>query len=382
MKITGIICEYNPLHRGHAKQIAQILSLQGSDSGIVCLMSGNYVQRGQPAILDKHHRAAAALACGADLVLELPVTGSLSSAEGFAAKGVSILSPFCDALCFGAETPDPKLLMQTASALLSPAFSAALRKELNCGKSFPAARQDALSALGLLDFAPTLPNDILAVEYCKAILSQNSNMQPLIIHRAGSYHDTAADPQNPSATFLRQQLLSGADWESYVPEAAAPLFRNAPLHDITAGERAILARLRTMTDSEFEALPYGSEGLWRKLMHNSRSCATLEEILTATKSKRYTRTRLDRMVMCAFLGITADMLDAPAPYVRILALNSKGREILKTAREFGAFPHIGQPMPDPYWTLEQRCDDLYGLFSIGSPEPAGASQERRITLQT
>lgn len=381
MKITGIICEYNPLHRGHAKQLSQISSLQGAESGIVCLMSGNYVQRGQPAMIDKHHRAAAALACGADLVLELPVTYSLSSAEGFAAKGVSILSPFCDALCFGAETPDPQQLMQTAAILLSPEFSNALRKELDYGKSFPAARQDALAAMGFLDFAPTLPNDILAVEYCKAILSQGSAMQPLIIQRAGSYHDTTPDLQNPSATFLRQQLLNGADWEPYVPETAIPLFQHAPLHTIAAGERAVLTRLRTMTDSEFEALPHGSEGLWRKLMHNSRSCGTLEEILTATKSKRYTRTRLDRMVMCAFLGITAQILDAPAPYVRVLALNSKGREILKIAREFGAFPHIGQPMPHPYWNLEQRCDDMYGLFALDAPESAGVTRERRITLQ-
>ena len=382
MKITGIICEYNPLHRGHAKQISQISALQGEDSGIVCLMSGNYVQRGQPAIFDKSHRAAAALACGADLVLELPVTCSLSSAEGFAAKGVSILSPFCDTLCFGAETPDPQRLMQTAAILLSPEFSSALRKELDSGKSFPAARQDALAAMGSSDFAPTLPNDILAVEYCKAILSQDSAMQPLVIHRAGSYHDTSADPDNPSATFLRQQLLSGADWKSYVPEAAVPFLQQASLHAIDAGERAILVRLRTMIDDEFEALPYGSEGLWRKLMHNCRSCGTLEEILTATKSKRYTRTRLDRMVMCAFLGITAQMLDAPVPYVRVLALNSKGREILKIARESGAFPHIGEPMPHSYWDLERRCDDLYGLFALNAPESAGTAQGRRITIQT
>ena len=108
----------------------------------------------------------------------------------------------------------------------------------------------------------------------------------------------------------------------------------------------------------------------------------LKEILQETKSKRYTRTRLDRMVMCAFLGITAQMLDAPVPYVRVLALNSKGREILKIARESGAFPHIGEPMPHAYWDLERRCDDLYGLFALNAPESAGTAQGRRITIQT
>ena len=119
MGITGIICEYNPLHLGHKKQL-DLLKAQEKD--VVCLMSGNFVQRGAPAIVDKMARAEAAVRCGADLVLELPVTAALSSAEGFAAEGVRILSGFCDSLCFGAETADEKLLMELASALLSPEF--------------------------------------------------------------------------------------------------------------------------------------------------------------------------------------------------------------------------------------------------------------------
>ena len=132
-----------------------------------------------------------------------------------------------------------------------------------------------------------------------------------------------------------------------------------------------------MTDAEFEALPYGSEGLWRKLMKNARTCASLEDILTATKSKRYTRTRLDRMAMCAFLGLTADDLAAPAPYARVLALNDRGREILLKARLSGYFPNIGERIDHPYQNIENRCDDLYGLFS-SIPEVSGITQARRI----
>ena len=377
MKITGIICEYNPLHRGHKKQL-DLIRAMNPDGGIVCLMSGNYVQRGAPAIIDKSLRAKAAVLCGADLVLELPVTASLSSAEGFASAGVSILSGFCDSLCFGAETADRTQLTQTAQALLSEDFSCALRTQLEQGLSFPAARQKALEGMGLDCSLLEQPNNILAVEYCKAILAQKSSMEVLSITRQGSYHDTQADPENPSATSIRNLMLTGSAWESYVPQEALPCFAGTVTHSIAAGEKAVLAKLRSMTDAEFEALPYGSEGLWRKLMHTSRKEATLEGILTTTKSKRYTRTRLDRMVLCAFLGITAEMLQSPAPYVRVLAFNDRGRSILNLARRTGHFPNAGEVIDHPYQVLEDRWGDLYGLFACNGIETPNAERQRRV----
>lgn len=376
MKITGIICEYNPLHLGHKKQFDRIRA-ENPDCGIVCLMSGNFVQRGEPAIFDKTARAQAAILSGADLVLEMPVTASLSSAEGFAAKGVAVLGAFCDELSFGAEHPRKDLLLATAGVLLSEEFKLALRTELDTGISFPAARQKALQALGADDSLICSPNDILAVEYCKAILSQKCKMTPSPIQREGNYHDNTPDPENPSATSLRKCITEGGEWERYVPEQCRPVFKNACTHSLGYAERAILGKLRTMTDEEFEALPYGSEGLWRKLMHAARKCATLEEVFETVKSKRYTRTRLNRMVMCAFLGITEDILNSPAPYVRVLALNDRGREILKAAREYGSFLNAGQKADDPYQLLENRWGDLYGLF-CDQPEPAGVEATRRI----
>ena len=133
-----------------------------------------------------------------------------------------------------------------------------------------------------------------------------------------------------------------------------------------------------MTDKEFEALPYGSEGLWRKFMHACRKEATLEAIIAATKSKRYTRTRIDRMVLCAFLGLTAAELAAEAPYTRVLGFTDRGRKVLKTARETGVFVNAGQAVPGEYWDREQRVGDLYGLFCITSPEAPGAESKRRI----
>ncbi len=376
MQATGIICEYNPFHLGHKKQLDRVRREKGG--AIVCLMSGNFVQRGHPAIFDKTRRAEAAVRSGADLVLELPVTCALSSAEGFAAGGVSILSRICTELCFGAENPDPAVLLDTAHALLSPEFPPALRRHLNEGRSFPAARQAALADLGLHGTLLEAPNNILAVEYCKAILAQNAPLRPFPIPREGSYHAAAPDAENPSASAVRMLLEKGGDCTRYIPTEALPCLEGAAIHTLAAGERAILARLRAMTDAEFAALPYGSEGLWRKLMHASRREASLSGILAAVKSKRYTRTRLDRMVMSAFLGITQEILEAPVPYTRVLAFNDTGRALLRQAKKACLFLNPGEKYDHPYWDLEQRWGSLYGLFRVGEPDSPAAEKARRV----
>ena len=359
MKNVGIICEYNPFHNGHARQLRAVREQGGV---CVCLMSGNYVQRGEPAIFDKWMRAKAAALCGADLVLELPVTYALRSAEGFAAGGVEILDRMgcIDGLCFGSETDDINIIMSTAKALDTPAFSQKLKKELKAGVSFPTARQLALEAMGEDGSVLETPNAILAVEYCKALLRRNSAIQPLLIHREGDYHG-GTDPDAPSASFLRTQT----DWHGYVPEDALACFAGVPRHSVAAGQRAWLARLRSMEEAEFERLPFGSEGLWRKVLSACRTEPTLEAIVQAAKSKRYTRTRLMRLLLCAYLGITEEMLAQPAPYVRVLAVNGRGQRVLRQAKQDGELPllHTGQRAPDcAYAALERRAADLFPLF--------------------
>ena len=167
-------------------------------------------------------------------------------------------------------------------------------------------------------------------------------------------------------------------WDAYIPESARSFFQDAPLHTLEAGQRAILGKLRTMSDAEFEALPYGSEGLWRKFMRASRQEATLEDIITATKSKRYTRTRIDRMMMCAFLGLTLQDLLSPVPYTRVLAFNDRGRTALKKARETGTFLNAGEISLTPYGEKERIIGDLYGLFCVDGPEAPGTETKRRI----
>lgn len=373
MKTVGIICEYNPFHNGHRRQIGLIREKYGEDCTVVCLMSGNYVQRGAPAIVDKSIRAQAAVLSGADLVLELPVSVALSSAEGFAAGGVRILSDFCDVLCFGTESILEAELYRTAGALLSSQFSEQLRVELSSGCSFPAARQKALEKMGI-EAVLSNPNDILGVEYTKAILAQHASMEIFPVTREGDYHADALNPGAPSATALRKALLSGANWAYAVPEATVSLLQNATLHTLKAGERAVVARLRSMTDEEFERLPYGSEGLWRKLMKAARSRCDLASIIDATKSKRYTRTRIDRMILCAFLGLNEQDLGVIPPQVRVLAFTDRGRWVL---RAHSGFCNAGEAVDE----TEKRIGSLYGLFCTEGIEPPDIEEKRRIYYQ-
>jgi len=375
VKNIGIICEYNPFHNGHAKQLRTV---HAQDGTCVCLMSGNYVQRGEPAILDKWTRAKAAVLCGADLVLELPVTYALRSAEGFAAGGVEIFDRLgcIDGLSFGSELVDINNIMSTAEALDSTEFSEHLHDALAEGLSFPAARQQALAALGADTAALEKPNSILAVEYCKALRRRNSTIVPMLLHRDGDYHG-GSDPAAPAASFLRVQ----SDWTGFVPPEALEVFSGAVRHTAAAGERAWLARLRGMEEVEFSCLPFGSEGLWRKVMAACRTEPTIAAIVQAAKSKRYTHTRLMRMLLCAYLGISEEMLMAPAPYVRVLAVNPCGQSVLRQAKKSGdlLLLHIGERAPaGEYAALERRAADLYSLFT--TTENFAVNQERSARL--
>lgn len=367
MAVAGIICEYNPFHNGHARQFALLRQKLGEQTPIVCLMSGNFVQRGEAAVFDKMTRARAAVLCGADLVLELPVTKALSSAESFASGGVEILcrTGCVDTLCFGCESGDGNIIMSTAKALLRPEFDRRLRSRLETGVSYAAARQQALEDPALAACL-TRPNDILAVEYCKALLRRGGGMKPLAIARRGDYLAQEPETENPSALSLRRSIAAGTPWLQCVPPAVRELYETAEVYGLPWGERAVLARLRTMTDAEFEALPYGTEGLWRRFMTACRTQTGVEEILQATKSKRYARTRLQRMLLCAYLGIDGKTLQSPISYVRVLAFNDTGRQLLRQMKREGDLSVVdaGQrPEDASYYALERRCSDLYTLFA-------------------
>lgn len=370
MTAAAVVCEYNPFHNGHLKQFRQIRQALGDTVPIVCLMSGNFVQRGEPAIFSKMVRAEAALACGASLVLELPVTSALSSAEGFAGGAVEILERLgiVSHLCFGSECGDIRQLQRTANTLIRPDFDEILRQQLGEKISFAAARVKALEALGEDASCLQQPNDILAVEYCKALARLQSKMAPLTFRREGSYHARMAETDNPSATSLRL-LEDPAKWQDCVPAAAAEVYRGAPVYRRKYGERAMLAVLRRMRSEEFSEIPFGSEGLWRRFRRACQMAQSVDEIIDSVKSKRYARSRICRMTLCAYLGITAQDLAQSAPYVRVLGMDEQGRQLLKAARAVTRIPilHAGERSKEPYFRLEQRCDSLFELFAAQNP---------------
>ena len=378
MTTIGVICEYNPFHNGHLTQLQKIRQDFGADSTVVCLMSGNYVQRGEPAIFDKSVRARAAVTCGADLVLELPLTCALRSAEGFACGAVRILDALnIEILSFGCETPDSDRILATAKTLLNERFLEELRAVVRETKlPFAAARQKALEARGC--WCPIRPNEILAVEYCKAILRFGYRIRPHMLCRAGDYHGADHSAQEPSASALRRILAQDCDdWREAVPPAAAEIYEAAARFTPDAGSRAVLARLRTLTEADFSQAPYGSEGLWRKFMYACKTQPTPELILEATKSKRYARARLQRMLMCCFLGISEQALMQNAPYVRILAFNDRGRAFLQE-RKHGELPLVnaGQTPPDAeYYALETAAAALYPLFCMDNRPISPMSEE-------
>lgn len=382
MKVCGIICEYNPLHNGHLYHLEQTKRSLGTESAIVCVLSGNFVQRGEPAVLPKHVRAEMALRAGADLVLELPTVFAMSGAERFAAAGVEL----CDRLgvvthlSFGAEDADLAALRELASTALEHDTVAATLHELQTGISYAAARERALFAR-LKEKAALLqkPNNTLAVEYCKALQRRGSAIEPIAIDRRGAAHDAASESGNPSASELRTLLAAGAVERAgaRMPHEAAHLLRDALAQGLTPDAQrlacSVMTKLRSMTCEAFADLPDVSEGLEFRLHEAVRASRTPEEVLQRAKTRRYPMARLRRMVMNAWLGIRAEDVPRVVPYARVLAFSEKGRPLLRTIAEREQIPLITRPsqakkLPPEgaaLFALEARCTELYQLVLRG-----------------
>lgn len=380
MPIAGIIAEYDPLHEGHLYQISHVRKRMGADTPVVCAMSGNFVQRGDFAIVRKHIRAEAAVRSGADLVLELPLPWAVSSAERFGDGGVEVLARtgLVTHLSFGSECGDTQALMRAAKALNAPEFSALLREELTAGISFAAARERAVEKLAGTETARLLkePNNILSVEYCKALLCRNSGIAPLAILRKGPAHNGGADKGLASASAIRGLLAERKREEALT--LMAPAMRECYLGEETAGrapilaktcERAILAKMRTMTAEEFQALDSGNEGLGNRFYAAVRETATLTELLDSVKTKRYAYSRVRRMALWAYLGLPPEKIPAEIPYLRVLAANETGRELLGRMRKCASAPVLVKPADvrklnanaRKLFELEVRATDLYML---------------------
>lgn len=339
MRVAGIVAEYNPFHAGHAYHMAQT-RLAGC-THIAVVMGGNYTQRGEGACMDEAARCEAALRGGADLLLGLPLPWAAASAETFALGAVSLLEALrcVDTLSFGSETGDLPAL-QSAAAELERLDGGRLRQALRGGLSFPRAREAALAGR-LAD--PALlrrPNDILGVEYLKALRRLGSSIRPLAVRRRGAGHDSSGTGEGfASASFIRS-LMAGGRWEEagrWLPAGSLAVCRRefaagrAPFRP-EAAEPLILGQLRRMGPEDFARLPDVSEGLENRLFRAAQEATTLEGLYAAVKTKRYTLSRVRRMVLAAFLGLERSLTAAPPPYIRVLGLNGRGAEILRAAR--------------------------------------------------
>ena len=367
MKTVGIVAEYNPFHFGHEYHIEKTRERLG-DCLIVCVMSGDFVQRGEPALFSKYARAEAAIGCGADLVMELPLPWALSSAEGFARGAVGLLEDMgADHISFGSESGDIAAIEKAAEALLSEDFSSIIKKILKKETeiSFAAARDKALNEL-IGDSAAVIrsANDTLAVEYVKAIKMLGSRIEPIAVKRQGNGHDIAGETGFLSASDIRRRFFMGEDISELVPVAAAKVFKE----EISAGrvtekelfDTAALARLRGFDTEYFSSLPDCSDGLGQRLYKESRVCTSLDELYAAAKTKKYAMSRVRRACMCAVLGIREGMNEGRAPYAKVLAANDKGCKLLRTISDKKSIPLITKPAK-----INKYDNILQNLYAIG-----------------
>ncbi|MBP3510403.1 MAG: nucleotidyltransferase family protein [Oscillibacter sp.] len=381
MQAAGVIIEYNPMHMGHVHLLREIRRLLGPDTAVVCAMSGDFVQRGDFAIVGRRARAGAAVQSGADLVLEVPLPWAVSSAERFADGGVQVLlgTGLVSHIAFGSECGDVGALREVALCLLSPELQEELRRGLTAGRSYAACRQKAAERLLGPEKAALLesPNNILGIEYCKSLLRRDSHVQPLTVPRVGAAHDEEdADGPIASASAIRALLRAGE--REAALSRMAPAMRGAYKEEEAAGrapvfretcERAILARLRSMTEADFAALDEGREGLCNRLYDTSRTAVSVAEILEKAKTKRYAYARLRRMVLWAYLGLTPASFPAEVLYLRVLAANAVGRELLARMRKTAKVPVLTKPADvrllgaeaRELFELEARAADLYAL---------------------
>ena len=379
MKISGIICEYNPFHNGHLFHIRE--TRKNGATHVVAVMSGNFVQRGDTAVMDKLERARLAVHSGADLVIELPVQFCLSSAENFASGAVWLLNSMgcIDELSFGSECGDIDKLQK---ALDTVEITAAVQKDtireiMEKGYTYPRALTSVINGTDSETAAViSEPNNLLAIEYMRALKKYRSDMQPFTVKRVNTPHDSA-DAVNgyASASYIRERILSGADTselESLMPE----IWANAVRECIASGsiaklerlERVILYRLRMSSPEEIASLSDVGQGLEHRI-YGARMASSLEELLFSVKTKRYTMARIKRILLSLLIGITREDMTHMPPYGRILALNERGREILAKAKGRASMPYATSiaslsrvnRVTKRFAELEGRASDIYGL---------------------
>ncbi len=379
MKICAIIAEFNPFHSGHKFIIEKIKQL--GFTHIVVIMSGNFVQRGEPAVISKNARAEIALANGADLIIEIPSIWSLSTAEKYAMAGVSIANALGCAkhLAFGSECTDLNILNSIVEKLHSTDFENSLKNHLKTGIAFAKARELALcktiSDFNVSDYIKH-PNNILAIEYLKAIKKLDSSISPIPILRSNSLQNSEKNSYC-SASQIREMIINNnKQYENHVPYISAKIInRETKMLKcpcvLENSEQAILYRFKTFTKDDILALPDVNEGLENLILNAAKNATNLQEFLSGIKSKRYTMARIKRIILTGFLGITRKMQNLEIPYIKVLGMNKNGIEVLKKAKKNSSLPVIARQQDikklnksaTEVFETERNICDLYQFFA-------------------
>ena len=345
-KVVGIIAEYNPFHNGHSYHIQNTKAQTGADF-VVAVMTGNFTQRGNTSVINKWEKTKMALNGDADLVIELPTIYSISSAENFASGAVKILNELgiVDTISFGMEADDVSTLNNIANVLVNepPEYRAILEHELGKGNSFPKARENALMMYlnDIKRYANVVKgsNNILAIEYLKALKKQKSSLVPFGVKREKVYYNsTKIIDEYASATGIRNLLLHNQleEVRKVVPAKSYSILLNnlrqgTYVLDIIAYNDEIIYKLRSMTVKQIANLPDVSEGLEYLIKDVSNKTNNLIELINGIKSKRYTQTRIQRILLYALLGITKNDMELSkkiTPYIRVLGCSEKGKMLL------------------------------------------------------
>lgn len=371
MMIYAVISEFNPFHNGHRWLLSRLP--RGDGDYTVCIMSGSFVQRGEPAAYDKWSRAAAAVRGGADLVLELPVPYVLSDGDRFAAKGVELAAAMGQpvTMAFGTECEDLEGLSRLAG-ISEETLSPLLKKFLDEGLSYGAARQAALEQLFPVESALLRsPNNLLACGYIRACLKRGL---PYMGIRRSVPHDGEPEGNIASASYIRAHR---AQFDRYCP------FAQGPALDLTAAERGILSLLKSKSAEELRKTANISEGLENRLLDALFETAELYPLYDRIKTKRYSHAKLRRAVSSAALGIPAGMPEQPVPYLRVLAFGERGRSLLRTLRQTASLPicQTGRECEEAnaaFFAVERLATDLWNCWSE-QPLPSGEDY-RRVSL--
>ena len=359
---VGIVAEYNPFHNGHKYLLEKAREVADTEGTVISVMSGDFVQRGEPAMLNKHARAEAACRSGVNIVAELPLPWSLMSAEGFAAGGVGILDALgVNTLAFGAESDNITELESLSRILLDSETDVAIARILSekPEKSYAAARLDAVNALCGKGELLSSPNNILAVEYIKAVLKNSLDMNLFSVERTGAGHDsmTGSDAIR-SASFVRDSISSGDICDDYVTEESLEVLNReirsgrAPV-TMKSLEQALMSRLRMLSSEDYERLPDSRGGAGMRLYSAVKSCGDLGDVLSFATTNRYPTSRMRRMIMFAALGIDSELCAGSPPYIRILAADARGREYLRKNAEIIKKPLVTKPASVK--TLGEEC---------------------------